>query len=124
MAAIVFVTVDAWLRQFPMPKGGKVVRGLGANRIEAQRVDADIGDRYRPTDLPARHQEMTGFAPEESDGLLGDDGAPKNRAGAAVNPARQIYREDRQTSFVGAIDDSTGLTLYGTVEPRAEKRVD
>ena len=124
MAAIVFVAVDPRIRHLRLPKRRQIVEGARPDGAETRDIIADVADRHRPAKQPSRQEEVPGLAAEEGHGLPGDDGAGEDRAGAAVDAARQIDREDRRAAFIGAVHDEAGGPVDRPVETGAEQRVD
>ena len=73
---------------------------------------------------PSGQQQVAGFAPKEGYGLGCLDRGPQPRPGRAVDPARQVDREDRRPARVHRLDHRAGRAFDRTREPRPENGVD
>jgi hypothetical protein len=73
---------------------------------------------------PAGHQQVPGLARHEGDGPRGPNGDPAHRSGLAVDPGRQVDRQDRAAGGIDAVHEPVGPLADVPNEARAEQRVD
>ena len=73
---------------------------------------------------PPRQQQMRRLAPEEGDGFGGADRDAHDRAGGAVDAARQVDGENRRAIGVDRLDHLERFARHRPIETGAEQRID
>ena len=86
--------------------------------------NADIGDRRPVRKQPPRQQQMAGLLRKNVTVCDALTATPHDRAGGAVDAARQIDRDDRGRLRVHASIIARGSALDRPIEAGAEQRID
>ena len=95
MAAIIFVPLQARQRKLAVPQGRHVLEGSRLDIRQHRGGNADLGDRNVTAIKPPRQKEMARLLAKEGHRLNGADGHAHDGARRAVDPARQVDRDDR-----------------------------
>ena len=87
-------------------------------------VEPDVDDPDRPRELGARQQRGADLRGAERHRELGSDRGARDRAGGAVDPARDVDRDDREARGVQHVDRGGPRGIGRAAEARAGDRVD
>ena len=124
MAALVFVSIQSRPGIRTGPCIWRVQPKLAAERLNDAIRNPDVGYRDFPGMNSSRHQKMRGLHPAERDCMGCTDGVPLPLSAHAIDPAREIDRQDRRACRVDRLDCTLRFAGEITRKTRAEQRVD
>ena len=124
VAAGVFVALGTGPGKPLAPPRRIVSNNLRRDPVEHRVADADRRYEDLAAIDPAGQEQMPGLAPEKGDGQRRARRDAADLAGAAVDAARHIHRDNWQPLLLERRDDFSGDALDRAGEPGAEDRVD
>ena len=118
------MAVGFWPREGRQPETRRIHEGPGLDDIEDAIRDADLGKPQVAAMGASGEEEMAGLEAEEGNCRCGAHRHAPDRARRAVDAARDVDRDDRQSACVYRFDQRGELAFDRPGEPRTKERVD